>query len=58
MLIVAFVFGALFTPGPDVFSQCALAIPFVILYEVGIVGARLFGKRKESHEPLIAENSR
>lgn len=47
MLIVAFLFGALFTPGPDVLSQCALAIPFVILYEVGILGARLWGRRDE-----------
>lgn len=46
MVIVAFVFGALFTPGPDVFSQCALAIPFVILYEVGILGARFFGRKR------------
>jgi sec-independent protein translocase protein TatC len=54
MVIVAFVFGAIFTPGPDVFSQCALAIPFVILYEGGILGARLFGRKKgEMHaEPL------
>lgn len=48
MVIVAFVFGALFTPGPDVFSQCALAIPFVILYEVGILGARFFGRKREA----------
>jgi sec-independent protein translocase protein TatC len=46
MMIVAFVFGAIFTPGPDVFSQFALAVPFLILYEVGIIGARLFGKEK------------
>jgi sec-independent protein translocase protein TatC len=48
MVIVAFVFGAIFTPGPDVFSQCALAIPFVILYEVGILGVRIFGRKKEA----------
>lgn len=47
MLIVAFLFGALFTPGPDVLSQCALAIPFVILYEVGILGARLWGRKHD-----------
>lgn len=41
MLIVAFVFGALITPGPDVLSQSSIAIPFVIVYEVGILGARL-----------------
>jgi sec-independent protein translocase protein TatC len=50
MVIVAFVFGAIFTPGPDAFSQCALAIPFLILYEVGIVSARIFGKPSISME--------
>ncbi len=45
MLIVAFVFGALITPGPDVLSQCSIAIPFVILYEVGILGVRFTRKR-------------
>jgi sec-independent protein translocase protein TatC len=51
MLIAAFVFGAIFTPGPDVFSQCALAIPFVILYELGTFGARIFGRKKEAVDP-------
>jgi len=46
-LLIAFVIGAMLTP-PDVFSQAALAVPFVILYEVGIIVARLFGKRRES----------
>jgi sec-independent protein translocase protein TatC len=48
MLIVAFVFGAVVTPGPDVLSQCSIAIPFVILYEVGILGAR-FVRKKSSN---------
>jgi len=43
-LVVGFVVGAILTP-PDVFSQTALAIPFVLLYEVGIWVARFFGKR-------------
>ncbi|OHB26017.1 MAG: twin arginine-targeting protein translocase TatC [Desulfuromonadaceae bacterium GWC2_58_13] len=46
MLILAFVFGALVTPGPDVVSQCSIAIPFVILYEVGILGAWLCQKHR------------
>ncbi len=46
MLIVAFVFGALVTPGPDVISQCSVAIPFVLLYEVGILGARVMGRKR------------
>lgn len=40
-IVVAFVIAAIVTP-PDVISQLALAIPMVILYEVGIIGARWF----------------
>ncbi|PLY02461.1 MAG: twin-arginine translocase subunit TatC [Desulfuromonas sp.] len=49
-LLVAFVVGAVLTP-PDVFSQASIALPFVILYEVGIIVARLFGKPR----PVIDE---
>lgn len=45
-VIVAFVVAGIATPGPDVFSQTALAIPFVLLYEVGIILTRLFGKKR------------
>ena len=44
-LLAAFVIGAVLTP-PDVFSQTALALPFIVLYEIGIIVARLFGKRR------------
>ncbi|MBN1141545.1 MAG: twin-arginine translocase subunit TatC [Deltaproteobacteria bacterium] len=43
-IVLAFVVGAILTP-PDVFSQVAIALPFILLYEVGIVVARLFGKK-------------
>ncbi len=55
MLIVAFVFGAIITPGPDVISQCSIAIPFVILYEVGIFGAKIFGRKREVADTVEAE---
>lgn len=48
-LVAAFVIGAILTP-PDVFSQTALAIPFIILYEVGIWIAFFFGKKREAAE--------
>jgi sec-independent protein translocase protein TatC len=48
-LVVGFVIGAVLTP-PDVFSQTALALPFVILYEIGIWVARFFGKKQETDE--------
>lgn len=52
MVIVAFVFAAIITPGPDVISQVSLAIPFITLYEVGIVLARLFGKKTTAKGPV------
>jgi sec-independent protein translocase protein TatC len=48
-LLAAFLLGALLTP-PDVFSQTAIALPFIILYEVGIWIARFFGKKKPAEE--------
>jgi sec-independent protein translocase protein TatC len=48
-LLLAFVVGAVLTP-PDVISQLSLALPFLLLYEVGIVVARLFGTPRISPE--------
>jgi len=48
-LLAAFLIGAILTP-PDVFSQTALALPFIVLYEIGILVARLFGKRRAPEE--------
>ena len=43
VIVGAFVIGAIFTP-PDVISQVMLAVPLWILYELGIVAARLIGR--------------
>ena len=53
-LLVAFIVGAVLTP-PDIFSQASIAVPFIILYEVGIIVARLFGKKKVVEEDEDAE---
>ncbi len=42
--VFAFVIGATLTP-PDVFSQISIALPFILLYEVGIWVARIFCKK-------------
>jgi len=42
-IVVAFIVAAVVTP-PDVISQLALAVPMVILYEIGIIGAKWFVK--------------
>ncbi|HOX37435.1 MAG TPA: twin-arginine translocase subunit TatC [Candidatus Brocadiia bacterium] len=36
-IIGAFVLGAVLTPSPDVFSQALVAVPIILLYEVGIL---------------------
>jgi sec-independent protein translocase protein TatC len=44
-ILGAFIAGAILTPTPDAFNQTLMAGPLIILYEVGIVCARIFGRR-------------
>ncbi len=51
-IVGAFIVAAILTP-PDVISQLALAVPMILLYEVGIWGARYyvrFSKSPQSEE--------
>jgi sec-independent protein translocase protein TatC len=43
-LLLFFVGAALITP-PDVVTQIMMALPLMILYEISIIGARVFGKK-------------
>ena len=43
-LLVFFAGAAILTP-PDVVTQIMMALPLMLLYEVSILGARLFGKK-------------
>jgi sec-independent protein translocase protein TatC len=42
----AFVFAAILTPTPDPFNQCLMALPMYIFYEVGIISAGVFAKKR------------
>jgi sec-independent protein translocase protein TatC len=46
-IVGSFVIAAIVTP-PDVLSQLLLAVPMCVLYEVGIVAARVFGRSRQS----------
>ncbi len=46
VIVGAFVIAAIVTP-PDVMSQLFLAIPICILYEVGILFAKIIGKQRQ-----------
>ena len=54
-ILLIFIVAAVLTPTPDVVSQGLMAIPLMILYEVGIVGAKIFGKKKS--EETVEEPS-
>ncbi len=45
-IVLAFVAGAILTPTPDPFNQTLMAIPIIMLYEVGIQLSVFFAKRK------------
>jgi sec-independent protein translocase protein TatC len=54
-IVLAFIIAAVLTP-PDVVSQLALAIPMVLLYEVGIWAAKIFIKHTQAptDEPPVS----
>ncbi len=51
-LLLFFAGAAILTP-PDVITQIMMALPLMVLYEISIIGARIFGKKKET--PKAAE---
>lgn len=44
-VLLAFLIAAILTPTPDIFNQCIMAIPLIVLYEVGIIIVRIFGTK-------------
>ena len=44
VIVVAFILGGILTP-PDIFSQIALALPMILLYEISIISCRLMIKK-------------
>jgi sec-independent protein translocase protein TatC len=49
VVVGAFIVSAVVTP-PDVFSQLILALPLIVLYEAGIIAARLSGAERRGEE--------
>jgi sec-independent protein translocase protein TatC len=52
-VVIAFVIGAILTPSPDVVSQCLMALPMILLYNLSIVIAYFVVKNRE-REPGAA----
>ncbi len=49
-VLIAFVLAAFLTPTPDAFNQTLMAVPIIVLYEVGIWASVLFEKKKGKEE--------
>lgn len=41
VVLIVFVLAGILTPGPDIFSQFMMAVPALILYEIGILISKL-----------------
>jgi sec-independent protein translocase protein TatC len=46
--LISFIVGALVTPTPDVFNMTLMSVPIYLLYEIGLLGVRIFGRKRES----------
>jgi sec-independent protein translocase protein TatC len=53
-VLVIFILAALITPTPDVVTQCLFAGPMILLYLLGILVARVFGRDREAPPPGAA----
>ncbi|MCH8107117.1 MAG: twin-arginine translocase subunit TatC [Chloroflexi bacterium] len=49
-VVVAFILGAIITPTVDPFNQALVAVPLLLLYELGILLAKLAGRSRRSRE--------
>jgi sec-independent protein translocase protein TatC len=47
-VVAALIIAALLTPGPDFYSQIMMAIPMVVLYEIGIRLGRFLGRPRRT----------
>ena len=57
-ILGAFIAGAVLTPTPDAFNQTLMAGPLILLYEVGIICARIFGRKPApAPEPAPSESA-
>ena len=55
-LLIFFICSAALTP-PDVVTQLMMAFPLIILYEISIIGAKIFGKKKSGTSGKTEDNA-
>jgi sec-independent protein translocase protein TatC len=50
--LAALILSAIVTPDATLFTMLLMAIPLMVLYEVGMVAARIFGQRRAGAAPM------
>jgi len=45
-ILIAFIAAAILTPTPDIFNQTLMAVPMILLYEIGVLVSRIFVRKK------------
>ena len=50
-VLINFIIAAVLTPTPDIVNQTLMAGPLCILYELGIISARIFGRKTPAKPP-------
>ncbi len=53
-VLLSFVVAAILTPTPDVVNQLLMAGPLIVLYEISILGSRIFGKRRSAENGEVS----
>lgn len=52
--MVALILSAIITPDATLFTMLLMAVPLVVLYEFGIIGAKVFGRPAQTPNPDIS----
>jgi sec-independent protein translocase protein TatC len=47
-ILIIFIAAAILTPTPDAFTQCLMALPMMVLYEIGILVSKWGEKKKQA----------
>ena len=56
-ILLNFIIAAVLTPTPDVVNQSLMAGPLCILYEVGVICARVVARKKARAKAAVAEEA-
>lgn len=55
-ILVIFIAAAILTP-PDIVTQIFMALPMILLYELSIISARIFGRKKKEEDAADQESA-